>query len=81
MEMMRQNAEWARIRAEQDAIERQDFDQRFNVAQDDANAAVDQYHLLKKMGKKETRAERIERRVKWSQYKRMQEYRWDRWGE
>ena len=80
-EMARQYAEIARLRAVQDARDRLAFNERFDTVQDEANAAVDGYHLHKARGTKESREERVARRLQWNQYKRMRRYGWARWGD
>ena len=80
-EMARQYAVVARLRAEQDARDRLAFNQRFDTVRDEANAAVDGYHVHKARGTKESREERIARRLKWNEYKRMRRYSWARWGD
>ena len=80
-EMARQYAEIARLRAVQDARDRLAFNERFDTVQDEANAAVDGCHVHKARGTKETREERVARRLKWNQYKRMRRYSWARWGD
>jgi hypothetical protein len=71
-------AELARIRAESEALTFQVHDRKYQEAKD---AAFDAIAKMEQKGlKNEVRSERIARHYKWKQYRKMQRYRYDRWG-